>query len=73
MEEASTLAKKEPDLNSHLAWLRFMNAPSVLRFLKEKMQQKPMFKQQLLDYIEESKRDKKRLTAANAMTFCPNR
>jgi len=69
-EEDSAVDKKKPSINSPLAWRRFMNAPSVLQFLEERMQQEPLFKQQLLDYIEESKKDKKwRIAAANAMTI----
>ena len=60
---------KELDLDSPLAWRRFKNAPSVIQFLEERVHQEPLFKQQLLDYIEESKKDKKWcVAAANAMT-----
>ncbi|KAK3811110.1 MAG: hypothetical protein J3Q66DRAFT_443360 [Benniella sp.] len=69
MEENPNVGKKEPVLNSPLVWRRFMNAPSVIQFLEERVHQEPLFKQQLLDYIEESKKDKKwRIAAANAMT-----
>jgi len=69
-EEDSAIDKKEPNFNSPLAWRRFMNAPSVLQFLKERTKQEPLFRQQLLEYVEESKRDKKwRIAAANAMTI----
>jgi len=68
-EEDSTV-KKELDLNSPLAWRRFANAPSVLQFLEERIHQESLFKQQLLDYIEQSKTNKKwRTAAANAMTI----
>jgi len=69
IEEDSDV-NKELDLNSPLAWRRFMNAPSVLQFLEERVHQESLFKQQLLDYIEESKKDKKwRTAAANAITI----
>ncbi|KAK3810920.1 MAG: WD40-repeat-containing domain protein [Benniella sp.] len=69
VEEDSAMAKMGLNLNSPLAWRRFKNAPSVLQFLEERMQQESLFKQQLFGYIEESKKDKKwRTAAANAMT-----
>ncbi|KAF9960578.1 hypothetical protein BGZ65_012090 [Modicella reniformis] len=59
-----------PDLNSPLAWRNFVNEPSVLQFLVERVQQESVFKKQLLDYIEYSKTDKKwRIAAANAITI----
>jgi len=59
-----------PDINSPLAWRSFMDEPSLLQFLEERVQQEPNFKQQLLDYIEYSKTDKKwRTAAANAITI----
>jgi len=61
---------QEPDLNSPLSWRRFVNEPSVIQFLKERMQQEPLFKQQLLDHIEHSKEHKKwGIAAANAITI----
>ncbi|KAK3810998.1 MAG: WD40-repeat-containing domain protein [Benniella sp.] len=67
-EEESVVIKES--LNSPLVWRRFMDAPSVLQFLEERVHQEPLFKQQLLNYIEESKKDKKwRIAAANAMTI----
>ena len=60
----------EPDINSPLAWRSFVNESSILQFLEERVQQEPVFKQQLLAYIENSKRDKKwRTAAANAITI----
>jgi WD40 repeat protein len=59
-----------PNLNSPLAWRRFLNDPSVLQFLEERVQQEPMFKQLLLEYIEHSKVDKKwRTAASNSITI----
>jgi len=59
-----------PDLCSPLAWRSFVNEHSLVQFLEERVQQEPIFKQQLLDYIEFSKTDKKwRTAAANAITI----
>ena len=70
VEEASAISEQEPDLNSALAWRSFMNDPSVLQFLEERVQQEPLFKQQLLNYIEHSKIDVKWSTAAaNSITI----
>jgi len=58
------------DLSSPLAWRSFVNEYSLVKFLEERVQQEPIFKQQLLDYIEFSKTDKKwRTAAANAITI----
>jgi len=59
-----------PDFSSPLVWRSFMSEHSLVQFLEERVQQEPQFKQQLLDYIEYSKRDKKwRTAAANAITI----
>ncbi|KAK3809372.1 MAG: WD40-repeat-containing domain protein [Benniella sp.] len=59
-----------PDLDSPLVWRSFVNDHSLLRLLEERVQQEPVFKSQLLDYIEHSKKDKKwRQAAANAITI----
>jgi len=59
-----------PDLSSPLAWRSYVNEHSLVRFLEERVQQEPVFKQQLLDYIEYSKVDKKwRKAASNAITI----
>jgi len=61
---------QEPDVSSPLVWRSFVNEPSLLQFLEERVHQEPVFKQQLLDYIEYSKADKKwRTAAANAITI----
>ncbi|KAG0345588.1 hypothetical protein BGZ54_005532, partial [Gamsiella multidivaricata] len=53
-----------------LSWRSLMNEPSVLQFLAERVQQEPIFKQQLLAMVERSKTDKEgRKAAANAMTI----
>ena len=60
----------EPDVSSPLVWRNLVNDHSLLQFLEERVQQEPVFRQQLLDYIEHSKKDKKwRIAAANAITI----
>ena len=62
--------EQDPDHTSPLVWRNFVNEYSLVQFLEERVQQEPVFKQQLLDYIEYSKRDKKwRTAAANAITI----
>ncbi|KAK3805037.1 MAG: hypothetical protein J3Q66DRAFT_393564 [Benniella sp.] len=62
--------ERGPDLSSPLAWRSFVNEHSLVQFLEERVQQEPVFKQQLLDFIEYSKKDKKwRMAAANAITI----
>jgi len=59
-----------PDHRSPLAWRSFVNEHSLVQFLEERVQQEPVFKQQLLDYIESSKSERKwRTAAANAITI----
>ncbi|KAG0222670.1 hypothetical protein BGX31_008961 [Mortierella sp. GBA43] len=70
METPTVTSEIEPGLDSPLAWRSFVNEPLILQFLEERVQQEPLFKQQLLDYIELSKTDKKwRVAAANAITI----
>jgi WD40 repeat protein len=69
-EHESSALEKEPDINSPLVWRSFVNDHSLLEFLEEYVKQEPLFKNQLLDYIEYSKKDKKwRTAAANAITI----
>ena len=69
-ERVETDNDREPDIGSPLAWRSFVNEPSLLQFLEDRVNQEPVFKQQLLDYIEYSKKDKKwRTAAANAITI----
>ena len=69
-EEVSTNSEQEPDSKSPLVWRNFVNDHSLLQFLEERVKQEPMFKQQLLAYIEHSKKNKKwRIAAANAITI----
>ncbi|KAK3823242.1 MAG: WD40-repeat-containing domain protein [Benniella sp.] len=66
----ATAPEQEPDINSPLVWRTFVNDHSLLQFLEERAKQEPLFKQQLFDYIELSKKDKKwRKAAANAVTI----
>ena len=69
-EEVSAIVQQEPDLDSPLVWRSFTKDPSVLQFLEERVHQEPLFKQLLLDYIEQSKSDKNwRIAASNAITI----
>jgi len=69
-EEVATMIEQEPNPNSPLVWRRFVNEYSLLQFLEERVQQEQVFKDQLLAYIEYSKKDKKwRTAAANAITI----
>jgi len=69
-EEETANVVQEPDCGSPLVWRSFVNDHSLLQFLEERVQQEPVFKEQLLGYIEYSKKDKKwRTAAANAITI----
>jgi len=70
VKEAVAPSEQGPDLDSPLAWRYFVHESSVLQFLSERVLEEPIFKQQLLNYIELSKTDKKWRTAAtNAITI----
>jgi len=70
LEKNASDHQQEPDISSPLVWRSFVNEPSHSQFLEERDDQEPVFKQQLLDYIEYSKVDKKwRTAAANAITI----
>ncbi|KAF9920601.1 hypothetical protein FBU30_009552 [Linnemannia zychae] len=48
----------------------FIHEPSILQFLAERVQQQPKFKQELLDFIEQSKSSEDwSIAAANAITI----
>jgi len=69
-ERVASDIDQKPDSNSPLVWRSFVNEPSLLQFLVELVQRERIFKQQLLDFIEHSKKDKKwRTAAANAITI----
>ncbi len=64
------VAIEQPLLASPLAKKDFVSEPSVLQFLAERVQQEPLFKEQLHAVIERSKTDKSvRRAAANAITI----
>jgi len=68
-ERVASDIDQEPGFNSPLVWRSFVNEPSLLQFLVERVHQEPIFKKQLHSYIELSKKDKKWRTAAvNAIT-----
>ena len=70
VNEMVTKPEKDPNPDSPLVWRSFVNDHSLLEFLEERVQQEPVFKDQLLAYIEHSKKDKKWHTAAaNAITI----
>ena len=61
---------RELDLRSPLVWRDFVNDYSLLQFLEERVQREPVFKEQLLRYIEHSKGDSVWSTAAaNSITI----
>jgi len=65
-----TMIVKKPNSDSPLVWRDFVNDHSLLQFLEERVQQESVFKEQLLDFIEHSKTDRKwRKAAANAITI----
>ncbi|KAF9561018.1 hypothetical protein EC968_005942 [Mortierella alpina] len=67
-EEPATT--QSPAIDFPLSWRSFVAEPSFLDFLSERVQQEPLFKQQLLAIIEQSKVDKDmRKAAANAITI----
>jgi hypothetical protein len=69
-EAAVSTVEQGPDYNSPLSWRYFTNEPSILQFLCERVTQESVFKNRLLEYIEQSKMDKKwRTAAANAITI----
>ncbi|KAF9916772.1 hypothetical protein BX616_002848 [Lobosporangium transversale] len=69
-DQAATTSLDPLDPSSPLAWRSFVDAPLVLQFLLDRVQLEPMFKRQLLAYVEHSKSDRKwRIAAANAITI----
>ncbi|KAG0222413.1 hypothetical protein BGX31_009165 [Mortierella sp. GBA43] len=70
LETLGTEVEQGPIPDSPLVWRSFVNDPSVIHFLEERVPQEPLLKKQLLDYIEHSKTDVKwRIAAANAITI----
>ncbi|KAF9430483.1 hypothetical protein BGZ76_000820, partial [Entomortierella beljakovae] len=72
-EEVVAAAVEQPILDSPLAQKNFVGEPSILEFLVERVQNEPLFKQQLHAILERSKTDKDdkrvRKAAANAITI----
>ena len=69
VEDTST-TEQELDAENPLSWRSFVDETSLLHFLEERVHQEPLFEQQLLNYIEHSKKDRKWSTAAsNAITI----
>jgi len=69
-EESVSDVVPTPDGSSPLMWRSFVNDHSLLQFFEERAQQEPVFKEQLLGYIEYSKKDKRwGIAAANAITI----
>jgi len=69
-EDMGHSSEQELDPNSPLVWRSFVDDHSLLQFLEERVQQEPMFEEQLLAYIEHSKKDRKWcIASANAMTI----
>ncbi|KAG9063981.1 WD repeats region domain-containing protein [Linnemannia hyalina] len=58
------------DLKANLARMSIIDEPSILRFLAERVEMDPNFKERLLDIVEDSKTDTEAgQVAANAMTI----
>ncbi|KAG0230113.1 hypothetical protein BGX31_005989 [Mortierella sp. GBA43] len=69
-EKVPTQAEQGLDSTSPLVWRNFVNDPSVIQFLEERVQQEPLFRKTLHEYIERSKTERKwRKAAANAITI----
>jgi len=69
-QDKAAAMEQETDADSPLVWRSFVKDYSLMQFLEERVQQEPVFKEQLLAYIEHSKTDKKwRTAAANAITI----
>ena len=70
VREEEPISSQEPVIDHPLTWTSLVGEPSVLQLLAERVQQEPLFKQQLLGMGERSKTDKGVHTAAaNAITI----
>ncbi|KAF9352578.1 hypothetical protein BGX26_009639 [Mortierella sp. AD094] len=68
--EETMISLEQPLLDSPLGRRDFVGEPSILLFLVERVQERPVFKDQLLAMIERSKTEKSaRIAAANAITI----
>ncbi|KAF9925158.1 hypothetical protein BGZ67_008867 [Mortierella alpina] len=69
-EEEKSVATLVSAVDHPLSWRSFVTEPSILDFLSDRVQQEPLFKEQLLAMIEQSKTNKEmRKAAANAITI----
>ncbi|KAF9899069.1 WD_REPEATS_REGION domain-containing protein, partial [Linnemannia zychae] len=70
-EDATTVDRESPcDSKTCLAQLSIVNESSIVQFLAERVRQDPIFQQQLLEAIEESKTHASAsIAAANAITI----
>ncbi|KAG0294451.1 hypothetical protein BGZ98_001769, partial [Dissophora globulifera] len=69
-QEVSVAKESVLDSTSPLYRRSFVNEPSIVRFLTERVQQEPLLERQLRSFIEQSKTDKGwSIAAANAITI----
>ncbi|KAK3824830.1 MAG: WD40-repeat-containing domain protein [Benniella sp.] len=69
-DDGPTVTAQGLVMGSPLSWRSFVDNPLVLHFLEERVQQEPLFEQQLMAFIELSKTDKVwRTASANAITI----
>ncbi|CAO3563493.1 unnamed protein product [Mortierella alpina] len=69
-EDQGPVASQSFAVDHPLSWRNFVTEPSILDFLSDRVQQEPVFKEQLLAMIEDSKSNKEmRKAAANAISI----
>ncbi|KAK3823306.1 MAG: WD40-repeat-containing domain protein [Benniella sp.] len=69
-ENVKTVVEQPMNTSSPLVTRSFVMETSVVEFLSERVQQEPEFKQQLLSYLEHSKKDRRwRIAAVNSITI----
>ena len=69
-ENVKTVVEQSMNTSSPLVTRSFVMETSVVEFLSERVQQEPEFKQQLLSYLEHSKKDRRwRIAAVNSITI----
>ncbi|KAF9176501.1 hypothetical protein BGZ51_000523, partial [Haplosporangium sp. Z 767] len=70
VSEEEPVNNQQSGIDHPLTWRSFVEEPSILAFLADRVQQEPHFKRQLQGMIERSKTDKEGYTAAtNAITI----
>ncbi|KAG9324010.1 hypothetical protein KVV02_003489 [Mortierella alpina] len=70
LQDSADPIEQGPDPDSPLARRYYVDEPSILQFLDERLQKEPDFRKQLLAYIDASKSQKTlRIAAANAITI----